>query len=188
MPRWTVYAAAVVLVVAAAAVAGHFARSSQEWEHRASSALASADTMRVRADSLVAVADAADERARQLAIVADEVGRQVRERVVAVRGVAVPDTCAPFVVPRDRIIDTLLLVSDDWRLALDEQIRSGAALRGANLSLQMAVDSLYDVLDDRPTRRRFTLIPKVGVGGFAGVCVGGTPCAGAGITLSWSTP
>ncbi|HUU42166.1 MAG TPA: hypothetical protein VMX57_00215, partial [Planctomycetota bacterium] len=137
---------------------------------------------------LVAVADAAEERARQLAWMADEMGRQVREMVVAVRAVAVPDTCAPFVVPRDAIIDTLVIVVESWQSAFDEQIKAGAALWMSNVVLRSTVDSLYAVLDDRPTRRRFSFIPRVGVGGFAGVCIGGTPCLGAGVTLSWSTP
>jgi hypothetical protein len=48
---------------------------------------------------------------------ADERGRQVRERVVVVREEAVPDTCAPFIEPRDQIIDTLVVESETWASA-----------------------------------------------------------------------
>jgi len=179
--------AAVIVLVAAAAFAGIQARRSQEWENRAVAALASADTLQARADSLVAVADAAEERARQLAWMADEMGRQVRERVERVRDVAVPDTCAPFVVPRDAIIDTLVIVVESWRTAFDEQIKAGVALRSSNLTLRSAVDSLEAVLRDRPGSRS-PWVPKLGLGAFTGICVGGQPCLGAGVTLSWSTP
>jgi len=185
MSRHLVVPAAVALVVAAAGLAGLRARDSRVWETRAVHALALADTATSRADSLEAVASAANTRAEEMAELAAQRGRLAQQRVVEIRERAVPDTCLSYTTPRDEVIDTLLVSVDRWGAAWGEGVAARVALTSANLSLRLVADSMSAVLRDRPGGRS-AWVPTVGLGLFTGLCVGGDPCAGVGVTLSWS--
>lgn len=185
MPRYAVIAA-VALFLVATAVDFARRREAQSWERRVQSVEAHAAAMRARADSATAAADTAESRARFLANLADVRGRMSRERVEVVRVVAVPDTCAPHVLPRDSIIDALIEENDLRGLAYAEQVRVSDALRAAGAALRVSNDSLVAVLGARP-KPRPAWLPQAGVGTFAGMCAGG-PCYGAGVTLSWRFP
>lgn len=184
MTRWGRAAVGLVVILVIAASLGRlYTHQAGEWEQRAASAAERARAERVRADSATAAAAFATAQADSLARAADQREVKVRERIVYLRAQPVPDSCQTFTAPRDSVIDSLLVVVDDWKGAYHVQSAASSSLRTANRILSESNDSLLQVIDARP-RPRPWYIPEIGVGPFVGACTTG-PCAGAGLTLSW---
>jgi hypothetical protein len=91
-----------------------------------------------------------------------------------------------FTLPRDSIIVELESINREWAVAYEVQKAAADTLRFANRSLRGAVDSLSTAvaaaLASQPDHRWY--VPRLGVGGFAGVCANG-PCTGVGLTVSF---
>lgn len=175
---------AVVVIMATTALWSlSVQRSATRWERTAVEALDSATVANRRADSLQAAAQAAQKEVERLSEDLIERGDRIQERVVEVREVEVPGDCAPFVEPRDEIIDTLTTQLDYWQDAFQRQVEAFVALDQAFTEQSTVVGNLATVLRDRPGDGVFRW-PKVGVGGFTGFCSSG-PCIGVGLTFSW---
>lgn len=88
------------------------------------------------------------------------------------------------------IVDTLSVANAELESAYEHQKMATGAMLAQVRGLEHAYDSLataYETLARPPARSLFKkLVPDVRPGVFAGVCTTGTPCAGVGITLSWS--
>jgi hypothetical protein len=167
-------AAAVTFVVAAAIVRSC---GESEWEKRAQQAEQFAEQQLVRADSAEKQAASYAVRADSLARSAEYKSRQVRERVKVVREAAVPDTCRPFVVVRDSLLDGALAAVDEWESAYDTLKAANDNLTAANGVLRTVSDSLLAVVRARPKPRpRF--LPEIGP--YIGV---GAGTAGAGVQV-----
>ena len=91
----------------------------------------------------------------------------------------------PAIVERDKLIKDLVIQSSTWKSAYEAQLEASASLRIANTELHTALDSTLAVLKDRPTKKPWW-IPSLGFGPFVGVCTEPKPCAGVGVTVSWS--
>lgn len=144
------------------------------WETRAAAAVASADSARAVADAAASREVVYQARVDSLARLAEDQGRRLRSRVVNIRAVAAPDTCAPFVASRDSIIDSALSALNTWETARAFQIVVVTELHVQVDALRASSDSLRSVLSARPSpRNRFIpeIRPYVGYG-FKGPDVG----------------
>lgn len=158
-------------------------RERDAYEARAERTEQVADSLLQLADSALASADEHTTRADSLEQEADGLRAQVRARVAVIREVEVPDTCAPFVAPRDSALDDALAVADAYEAALEESVRAGAAKDVAIASLRVGYDSLATVLRARPKPAEWWK-PTIGV--TVGACSNGdVPCAAVGLTWSF---
>lgn len=112
---------------------------------------------------------------------------RVRERVIhdSFPAENYPDTCAKPLAIRDSQIADLTLSRDSWRSAYDTSLVAMARLGEMVSAARAANDSLEAALAPRVQTFWSRLKPKMGGGGFAGVCTDGRPCAGVGITFGW---
>lgn len=157
----SIAAAAVLVAVAAVWFSGRVYTDTDRARAVAETAIERADSVALVADSLRGRAEARHARAAD-----------TRDRV---RALPVPDTCIVVVAPRDSIIDDL-----EGAYAL---LDSAYTVKTGEVSLlRLATDSLL------AAQRRDWWKPEIGIGPFLGICTGGTPCAGVGITLSWRVP
>lgn len=161
-----------------------YRHNRNEWESRVSIALKDADAAQAQAEVFEELAAEAEARATALNVEVTERVRVVRERVVEVREVEVPAVAQPFVIPRDSIIDELLVVVDQKDEVIEEHISAAEMLRQQVGLLAVRGDSLVAVLEDRPDPRKWW-VPQAGVGAFVGACTGGGICSGVGLTFSW---
>lgn len=178
----------IALAVAVAVSIGYslfYRHSRNEWESRVEVALKDANAARAQAEVFGELAEAAEARAAALDTVATERVRVVRERVVEIREVEVPAIAQPFVAARDSIIDELLVAVDEKDEVIAEHISAAEALRMQVGLMTLRGDSLVAVLEDRPDPKKWW-VPQSGVGGFLGMCSGGSVCSGIGLTFSWS--
>ena len=174
----------VAFLVASTAVGYSHDRAEEAWDVWAQSVLGQAAVVRLRAESLAAHAAEVEQRADSVARDASERVPQVLERVRVVRELVTPDTCAPFVIPRDEAIDTMVAIAGQWEQAYDSLGSVADTLRVVNSSLLMLTDSMTAVLEGRPGPRPWWS-PTPGLGLFAGVCSDRRACYGVGVTLSW---
>jgi len=177
--------AIAVISVAAVVVSGLFIDARfRKWNERVERVQEFAKAETARADSAVAEADAEEARADSIAEEASSRAPIIRERIVIIREEPIPEECEDFVIPRDSIIDELLVESEQWETAYEAETRAVGKLRFAYTRLGVVNDSLSTVLDDRP-RPRPAWMPSLEVGIFAGICTNGRPCIGAGVGLSF---
>lgn len=177
-----------VVAVVAIAVRGWLDRQDRiAWEARADAAVAAASQEAARADRAITRADSLEQEADRLERVADSLGQRTRERVVEVREVEVPGYAAPYVAPRDSIIDDLIVENDTLRRANDTLREEVGVLQVALGRVTASNASLREVLEDRPRPTPWWL-PSTGLGVFAGACSDGRMCSGLGITVSWRIP
>lgn len=176
--------AVIAVVGVSVAVSRTYHDAAVTWEARAEAAERfsaekqwEAAKAEQRADSAAAVADS-------LARSADERGAQRARRVAEVRGVEAPDTCLPFVAPRDTIIDQLVVEVGEWRGAFEAERLASTELRRAVTALEVGNDSLLSVIQTRPSARPWW-IPELGAGPGVFVTPAGEVRVGAGIHLSW---
>lgn len=181
--RTTAVLMAVIVALAAVAVIAVSERQLDRYEQRAQRAEIHADSLMALAAELESEAAYHEARADSIERDATERVRQVRERVVALRAVVTPDTCAPFVAPRDSAIDDALAAADTLGLALDEArlaLRAKDSMIGV---LRLSHDSLLAVVRERP-KPRPKWKPSLGV--TVGACsTGEAPCAAVGLTWSF---
>lgn len=178
---WKYFLAGATVTVLLAAVA-HFALAS-EFERRARAAEALADSLQQVAQHAVARADSAEARVDTI-----EVRVAVRDTVIRriVTELPVPTVqCLKETAPRDSIIHLQDLQIADLRVALDEEQSAAGDLRIALDATQTALDSTLSALAARP---KFTFAPEITVGGFAGICTTGQPCAGIGVGVGFRIP
>lgn len=182
------YGLVIVTILAMVAVAGRFLYDAQErkYQERVEHVQEFADEQKRRAEAALATADSLKAERDSVAAVAARRDTVVRERVREVLAEPVPEDCAEFVLPRDSLISDLLGQVNLWREAYDAAAAEAEALRGAHGRLVVAVDSLQNVLNDRP-KPKPAWIPEIKVGAIAGICLDG-PCIGAGVSLGWEIP
>lgn len=150
------------------------ARVQEQARHSVASiaeALREAHERGARADSIVRVIERRD--------------TVLQARIDTVRA-ETPDSLAdhPAIVRRDEIIDSLVVQTDRWRDAFEEERAAKLRLMAELDSARVTIDSLGRVLEDAPGDRPWYL-PKLGVGPFAGLCTDSRPCAGVGANVSW---
>lgn len=177
--KWFLAGAATVALVATVV---NFVWASS-FEKRARAAEVLADSLQNIAAQAVARADSAEARVDTI-----EVRVAVRDTVIRriMTDLPVPTVqCLKETAPRDSIIRLQDLQIADLRVALDEQQEATAEVRTALEATQTALDSTLSALAARP---RFTFSPEITVGGFAGVCTTGQPCAGVGVGVGFRIP
>lgn len=169
-----------VAVVILSSVIGGGIWSAFDREKRAAIAYAAelADSAKVKA----AEADSLRGVVQQLRDSADVRGRQNRQRLAVIRVAEVPDTCAPYVAPRDTLLDSMQEETRLLRTALNEQEGAVRRWRSAYELSALARDSLAFVLSRRPPS---WTKPRVTIGPFVGWCTDG-PCAGVGVSVGVS--
>jgi len=177
----------LVLVWGIAEAVGAYQRRVSEYERRAQTAEAFARVTLAWSDSVGAMADSIEAENVELALRTarrDTVVR-VRYRDVLIREelLPAPDSCIPFIAVRDSIIREGMAIIDSTRAAYDREVVVSGMLRLSRDTLRVAVDSLVNVLHDRPGQRPW-FIPTLGVGPTLGWCLDG-PCAGVGVSLAW---
>ena len=150
------------------------------WEARVVVALADSKDLRSRVVDLEAEAE---ELRSQAVASAEEAAARVpviRERIVRL-----PPAETPGEVERDEIIVELVQNRDKWKLAYElSEMSNGRLQQGIQVALARG-DSLETVLEDRPGKHPW-FIPELGIGPFAGICIGGVPCAGpVALSLTW---
>lgn len=178
---WRYFLAGAAITVLAAAVA-HVILTS-EFERRAQAAEALADSLQTVAAHAVARADSAEARVDTI-----EVRVAVRDTVIRriMTELPVPTVqCLKETAPRDSIIRLQDQQIADLQVALDEQQSATTDLRSALDATQEALDSTLSALSARP---RFTFAPEITLGGFAGICTTGQPCAGLGVGIGFRIP
>jgi len=158
-----------------------------EWEETRDSVLTEVRAGSAAAASATLRADSAEARAAAAEEVADELGQRIRERVGEIREVEVPAIAAPFVQPRDEIIDDLIIENSALRQANAALRESTVILRTALTASQVSVAALKGVIEDVPGADDWWE-PELGAGVFVGLCTGNEVCAGAGLTLTWRVP
>jgi hypothetical protein len=177
----------VMLLVVAATVADRCHRKSvSEWEVRVIRAEEQIKAERARTEA--AKQEAAAERAFADSIAAEIKAHtpEILERIVRVRE-DTPEHLRdePAILARDSIITDLRVVVTQWQDAYEAQRRALELLERALVDVEASRDSLAALLKDRPGERPW-YVPQIGVGPFAGVCAGGTPCAGpVAVSLTW---
>lgn len=180
---------AVLLLASALTLGVAFALSgrnaAREWEARAAEAESLAERLAARALAAEDAAKAERARADSAAAWAEAERSRIRPKVVEVREIEVPAPCEQYTAPRDTLLDALAAEADGWREAWTRQKRVAGELRAALDLRSAAADSLAAVLADRPAPRN-SWWPDLAVGPFVGVCADVRPCAGVGVTLSWS--
>jgi hypothetical protein len=154
-----------------------FVRTANHQSERTEHAVAAAKTAEHAADSLRVVADSFEALANLRAREADGRGQQVARRVAVFRRVTAPDTCAPFIAARDSAIDLLFENQRTLEQALDAERAAASVLRARGDTLRVVVDTLVQVVKVKPPARR------VSFGVFAGKCIDGSNCAGAGVIV-----
>ena len=158
------------------------------YQQRVENVLGLVEVNRNRADSLAIEAEELGFLADSLAVVAARRDTVIRERIVRVRDSLppAPDTCLAYIAPRDSIIDSLLATSTMRETAFVAQVEASARLRAAYASATANIDSLVNLIHDRPRPRLW--LPALTGGVFAGYCFDGRPCAGVGLGLQWRLP
>lgn len=184
MPRWIAPVLIAVLVIGIGALSIRHRVAEAAWHARVEEALKRAAVTDSVAAERAEVAERLEQENAVLVSALEEQGRRTRERVVAVREVEVPDSCAPFVYWRDQIIDELVAEADGWREALENERKVAAALREAYNTAAASNTELVELLESRP-RPRARWLPRLGVGAFAGATFDGRPAMGVGLTVSW---
>lgn len=173
-----------VLVIGTVTYGIHHRGERGEWERRIQrvEGYAAAQTARALNDSLQA--DSALAVADSLRGVLHEQEQELRERVVVIREEVVPDTCDPFVAPRDTLIDDLLDQNEEWERVADTERQAATRWRSAYGTVRVVNDSLSAVLADRPQPKPWW-IPSFGVGPYLGIDNNLKPSYGVAATLSW---
>ena len=167
----------VIVAIVAVAVIAVFAKRAADADARLTRAEEHADSLMVLAAEMEAVASYHEARADSIERDATQRLQQVRERVVALHDEVVPDTCAPFVAPRDTLLDEALAAADTLRVALDETRLALGAKDSTIAALRTSHDTLRAVVRD--ARRSWK--PTLGV--TVGACTSGDfPCAAVGLT------
>ena len=161
--------ALVAVLLACLFFLAHKGREEQRaYEARVAAVTAFAEQETTRADSAVAAATAASARADSLDNAAGGRAQVVRARVDEIRVVAVPDTCVPFVAPRDSLLDEALAAVAEEKQAYEEQKRATDAVRLAYGAVRVVNDSLRTVLDARPKPRPWYM-PTLSITAGAGL-------------------
>ena len=160
--------------------------NADEWERRVLVIQKQVEFQKDLAKTAEQRADKAEAEAAALASEAQTQEIIIRERIDSVfvqTPVELRDH--PAIVKRDEIIAELIVESSTWKSAYEAQLKASVSLRVANSELHTALDSTLAVLEDRPTTKPWW-IPSLGFGPFVGVCTEPKPCAGVGVTVSWS--
>lgn len=186
MQKW-VALVLVALVIGASALAFRHRAAVAGWEAEVKAGLAAADSATAVAARAIAEKDELELEVSRLTAELEEQGRRRAQRVVAVRQVVVPDTCAPFVLPRDTLIDELSGEVEGWKQAFQKQLAATAEMEVAFGAVSESNTTLRRLLEERP-KPRPAWIPTVGVGAFAGVTTEGKPAMGVGMTATWEVP
>ena len=161
---------------------------NSKWERRVQEVEAEVVALNVTADSAKFKADSLMVAADSLWFELERQEPEIREVIRIVRAeVPVPEPCLPIVTQRDSIITELLEQMEQRDTVIVQQRHAFDALLVSHASLEAAVDSLTDVLGDRPIRLP-SLIPEIGLGVTAGICTTGQPCVAVGVQLKWDIP
>lgn len=156
---------AAVAVVAAVVLAGRCHQGAiSEWEDRVNRVQRLAEAERAQARALADVVARQHAENRALAGQLDAQAPEIRERIVRVQA-ETPDSLRdhPAIVARDSIIEDLREESDGWREAYRREAENVALLLDRVDGTLAVVDSLQNVLDDRPGDRPWWL-PRLTVG------------------------
>lgn len=146
----------------------------------------------IEADSAVAVAQ------REVRVARDQLGASRRVDTLIITRIRqlppVPSACEQFTRARDSIImqcqanlarrDSVIVHMEAAAVNLfraDTARREVVDSLTSAIALVLAPPSLWQ----RLTALLGALAPDPGVGGFAGICANGEPCAGVGVTLGW---
>lgn len=112
----------------------------------------------------------------------------VRAKMTALRARPVPDTCLTFTAPRDTVIAQLAASTIRWNATFAQQAEA-AGKAAAAITLYSKADSTrakaVDVLRRGPSLGFRLTHPTLKPAVFAGMCLGGTPCAGAGVAVTF---
>jgi hypothetical protein len=177
------YALGAAAVVAAVLVVRSWAgQRDAEWQERV-------EREQARAEVLLAIGDSLRVEAASLGVVADSLYIEAEKRDTVIQRMVVelpapPVDCEPFTLPRDSVILVMEERHETITDAFQKEREAAALLRTAEANARAAADSLSNVLDDRP-KALSPLIPRVGLGATAGICMTGQPCVAVGLTLSW---
>jgi hypothetical protein len=160
--------------------------SASKWETRIAVVEAQVRMEQRQTDAAKLVAEQA--KAERDSIVANikERAPRIVERIVQVQA-ETPEHLRdePAIIQRDSIITDLRIVVSDWEAAYAAQQRALLAIESALVNVEASRDSLMAVVSARPKGRPWFL-PRMGVGPFAGICAGGTPCAGpVAVSITW---
>ena len=171
----------VVVLAGTSLLAGRcYSARADEWETRVQVGLRAADDLRSRAE----VAEAEAERLRSQAASTAE-GAEAREPIIRERIVALPPPVTARDTAADEIIVELEENRDEFKLAYQLEVEAHNETIKALRLEQARGDSLYILLDDRPTKKPWW-IPELVVGPSVGICIPDSrPCAGVSATLGW---
>lgn len=181
-----VVVAVAVLVVVVAVVDRCHRRNVSEWEARVERVQEQVRQEQARTDAAKRRADEMSLYAESLADELDRRAPEIRERIVEVQA-ETPEHLRdePAIIQRDSIIADLRNEADGWRSAFEAQREAYVELTVTLAAVEASRDSLSAVLAERPGERPW-YVPRIGVGPFAGVCAGGSPCAGpVAVSLTW---
>jgi hypothetical protein len=153
---------------------------ADEWENRVQVGLNEAENLRARAEA--AEAEAAELRSQAEARAGEA---EVRVPIIRERIVQLPPPVTPRDTAADEIIRELEENRDEFKLAYDLERAAHDKTREALFLEQVRGDSLYILLEERPTKKPWW-IPELSVGPQAGVrWPDGKPYVGVGVTLGW---
>ena len=122
---------------------------------------------------------------------------RIKKDTIVIRSVTnLPPSPAPVcdsaIAVRDTVISQLATSVTEWRDLMRRQQEASANLLVAADSIHgVERAALYKQIDlyKNPPGKSFLgrlFKPEIRPGGFAGYCVNGKPCAGVGLTISWS--